>query len=90
MNLLRYRWRIIRILIGCILVVQYLLALSVLTIVDFLKRLIYFTYVNGYFCLHVHLRTTCVPGIHKGQKKTLDLLEEDLQMAVSCYVAAGN
>lgn len=43
-------------------------------------------YVYGYFCLHVHLRTTCVPGIHKGQKKTLDLLEEDLQMAVSCYV----
>lgn len=46
----------------------------------------YLFYVYGYFCLHVHLRTTCVPGIHKGQKKTLDLLEEDLQMAVSCYV----
>jgi hypothetical protein len=61
MNLLRYRWRIIRILIGCILVVQYLLALSVLTIVDFLKRLIYFTYVNGYFCLHVDMCTTCMP-----------------------------
>jgi hypothetical protein len=33
---------------------------------------------------------TCMPGIHRGQKRALGLLELELQMIVSHPVGAGN
>lgn len=35
------------------------------------------------FCLHVCLFAICVPGPCGGQKKASDLLEQELQAAVS-------
>jgi hypothetical protein len=42
------------------------------------------------FCLCVFLRTACVSGSQKGQKRTWGPLEQGLWLAVSCHVDAGN
>ena len=38
-------------------------------------------------CMSMH---TCVPGDPRGQKRELDHLEQELQIAVSCRVGAEN
>ena len=40
-------------------------------------------YVYGYFAF-------CMPGACRGQKRVPDLLEPELQIAVSCHEGAGN
>lgn len=52
----------------------------------FLKLSLY----NLTFCLPVFFCTMFAPGSCGGQKKVLDLLKLELQMAVSHYVGAGS
>ena len=53
--------------------------------------LIYVCMYFSLFCLCVHLCITCVPGISRGQKQVLDLVElEQLQMIVIHYVDIRN
>lgn len=42
------------------------------------------------FCLPACLCTTCLPGAHKGHKRTSDLLDLQLQMVACCHMCAGN
>lgn len=42
------------------------------------------------FCLHVCLRSTCVPGICRGEKRAVELLGWELQTVVSHHMGAGN
>lgn len=54
----------------------------------FLKNLI-----NLYmwvFCLHLHLRTTCMPGTRRCQKMMSDPWGLELQVVMSHYMYAGN
>ena len=39
--------------------------------------------------LHVCLCIMCMPGACRSQKRALDALELEVQMAVSCHVGAG-
>lgn len=41
-------------------------------------------------CLHVHLRTMCVPRAGRDQKRASGALELESHMAVSCHQSAGN
>jgi hypothetical protein len=54
------------------------------TILLFLFTIIYSFYVGRYFA-HIYV---CVNGVLRGQKKMLDLLEEESQMVVSCCMGA--
>jgi hypothetical protein len=40
--------------------------------------------------LHVYLWITCTPRTHGGCQKSLDPLELESQMIVSCHAGAGN
>lgn len=43
------------------------------------------------FCLHIYLRTTCMPSVHGAQQRALDLLKLEIEWpVVSGYVGAGN
>jgi hypothetical protein len=42
------------------------------------------------FCLHVHLCTTCMPGVQRGQKMESGPLELELTIVVSCHMDAEN
>lgn len=42
------------------------------------------------FCLHACLCTMYKPGAHRGQEKTGDPLELEIQVAVSCHVDTEN
>lgn len=42
------------------------------------------------FCLHIHLCTIYMPGIHRGQKRVSDPQEHELQTVISLCVGARN
>lgn len=53
----------------------------------FLKSILYMCV----FCLHIYLCTTCMPSVHEGQQRALDLLELEFDWpVVSGYVGSGN
>ena len=51
---------------------------------------LFFFFICMVFCLHVYLCTTCELGTHGGQKRTLALLELELQMVVCHHMCAGS
>lgn len=40
--------------------------------------------------MYVYIHTTCLSRAHGSQKRTFDLLELELETAVSFYVVGGN
>lgn len=42
-----------------------------------------------YVCMRVCLCTPCVPGVYRGQKRTLDALELELQMVENYHALLG-
>lgn len=44
----------------------------------------------NFFCLHVCMCITCVPGTHRDQKGRQIPLDLDLEMSVGGHVSAGN
>lgn len=42
------------------------------------------------FFLYIWLHNMCMSSVHGGQKKVSDILKMELQIVVSCHVAAGN
>lgn len=49
---------------------------------------IYLFYVVCLFCLHICVPHAC--SVQGGQKRSLDPLELELQMIVTCHVCAGS
>ena len=51
-----------------------------------------FTFFNVYGCEspHIGLCTTCMPGVHGGQKRPLDLLQPEFQRVMSCHMGSGS